>query len=475
MKKLLRLLVLVLSPVITVTESQGQVGIGINTPDASAALDLTSTSRGLLTPRMSAAQRLAIPAPAEGLIVHQTDSPVSGVGLGTLLGLYQFCGSQWVLLKADNLGNHTATKNLNMATYSLVGNGGSQGLQISNAGVITATALSGTGIRMVVTDASGNLGSQALPIASSGTTSTDAYGDGSAGSYTVTTDTDWTVDANLPNSGNLQFANFSVAAGVTLTVPSGTVIRCYGTAAVNGTVVVGNGALSTRGEINPGIARHGTGIKTTTTGSGDFAPMKGGIGLNSKILALAVPCNSLVGGGAGATITATIAGGTGAGGAGGGNVSVLARTGIYLSSNALIQANGSVIPATTYSVGGGAGGIVTLVTPGTLTLGGSIQANGSDGGIGYDSGGGGGGGGGGIVRLIAGAMSGASVASTTQVLGGAGGVNIPSSLMNTPGGLAGGACGGNGGNAGPYQGAGQSGSVGIIVNITTPNPQNIVH
>lgn len=51
-----------------------QVGVGTNTPNASAALDVTSTTKGLLTPRMTAAQRAAIASPANGLIVYQTDN-----------------------------------------------------------------------------------------------------------------------------------------------------------------------------------------------------------------------------------------------------------------------------------------------------------------------------------------------------------------------------------------------------------------
>jgi len=42
-------------------------------PDPSAMLDITSTSRGLLIPRMTQAQRLAISTPATGLMIFQTD------------------------------------------------------------------------------------------------------------------------------------------------------------------------------------------------------------------------------------------------------------------------------------------------------------------------------------------------------------------------------------------------------------------
>jgi hypothetical protein len=47
----------------------GNVGIGTSTPNSSAILDLSSTTKGLLLPRMSTAQRLAIPTPSEGLMV----------------------------------------------------------------------------------------------------------------------------------------------------------------------------------------------------------------------------------------------------------------------------------------------------------------------------------------------------------------------------------------------------------------------
>ena len=47
-----------------------QVGIGTTTPNASSMLDITSTTSGLLTPRMTTVQRIAIASPADGLIVY---------------------------------------------------------------------------------------------------------------------------------------------------------------------------------------------------------------------------------------------------------------------------------------------------------------------------------------------------------------------------------------------------------------------
>lgn len=52
--------------------SYSQVGIGTVTPSTSSALDIQSTTQGLLTPRMSSAERIAISSPANGLLVYDT-------------------------------------------------------------------------------------------------------------------------------------------------------------------------------------------------------------------------------------------------------------------------------------------------------------------------------------------------------------------------------------------------------------------
>lgn len=63
--------------------AQAQVGIGTTAPDASAALDVVSSGRGALLPRLTQATRLAMgtggtPAPAPGLILYQTDGAQPG-------------------------------------------------------------------------------------------------------------------------------------------------------------------------------------------------------------------------------------------------------------------------------------------------------------------------------------------------------------------------------------------------------------
>jgi len=52
--------------------ASAQVGIGTTTPNPSSVLDIASTTRGMLTPRMSTTQRNAILSPADGLMVYDT-------------------------------------------------------------------------------------------------------------------------------------------------------------------------------------------------------------------------------------------------------------------------------------------------------------------------------------------------------------------------------------------------------------------
>ncbi len=52
----------------------GNVGIGTTTPDPSALLELASTTKGLLIPRMTTIERTAIAAPVNGLMVYDTDA-----------------------------------------------------------------------------------------------------------------------------------------------------------------------------------------------------------------------------------------------------------------------------------------------------------------------------------------------------------------------------------------------------------------
>jgi hypothetical protein len=66
--------------------SYAKVGINTNTPDASSALEIESTTGGILIPRMTETQRDAIVSSASGLMIYQTDE---------ISGFYFYDGTAW--------------------------------------------------------------------------------------------------------------------------------------------------------------------------------------------------------------------------------------------------------------------------------------------------------------------------------------------------------------------------------------------
>ena len=110
MKKLV-----LISVVLVLSISLNAQNVGINsdgsTPDPSAMLDVKSTSKGFLAPRMTATQRGNIESPATGLLVYQTD--------GTA-GYYYYNGGTWLMVDA---GMWTFDLEENISTTYKVGIG----------------------------------------------------------------------------------------------------------------------------------------------------------------------------------------------------------------------------------------------------------------------------------------------------------------------------------------------------------------
>lgn len=63
----------------------GQVGIGTTTPDESAVLDVFSTDKGLLPPRLTEIQRNGISNPKQGLIIYNLSEDCLQINLGTAI------------------------------------------------------------------------------------------------------------------------------------------------------------------------------------------------------------------------------------------------------------------------------------------------------------------------------------------------------------------------------------------------------
>jgi hypothetical protein len=92
--------VLILLAIFATYTISAQVAITDDGSEAhsSAMLEVKSTNKGFLPPRMTEAERDAIANPATGLILYQTD--------GTA-GLYQFVGTTWIPVSSTTDGSET--------------------------------------------------------------------------------------------------------------------------------------------------------------------------------------------------------------------------------------------------------------------------------------------------------------------------------------------------------------------------------
>ena len=118
------------------------VGIGITSPSSSSMLDISSTTKGMLMPRMTSAQRTAISSPVSGLLVFDTDTKT----------LWAYDGTAW-----KNLYTSGGVLTL---PFSQTVNTGISAFQVTNQGTGAAiegssTAQFGTGITAKTTGEGG--------------------------------------------------------------------------------------------------------------------------------------------------------------------------------------------------------------------------------------------------------------------------------------------------------------------------------
>ena len=117
MKKLVIILSLLISLLMgNILKAQVGIGTSLFTPDASAELEIQSTNKGLLIPRValtSVNDVTTIPSPATSLLVYN-----NGTGGLTPTGFYYWNGSQWQMIGSGG----TSCSTLEQA-YNCGGNG----------------------------------------------------------------------------------------------------------------------------------------------------------------------------------------------------------------------------------------------------------------------------------------------------------------------------------------------------------------
>ena len=263
-------------------------------------------------------------------------------------------------------------------------------------------------------------------------------------------DTDWSVSP--PADGNFPFEDFVIDIGATLTVPSGTVIRCSRDFINEGQIIVDPGM--------PGERWFGNADPFPALAGNAMTPAQGGGGLafpSSRLRHVLEP--GLFSGSNGGR-------GNGSpdndGGAGGG--SLVIRAGERIVNFGSIHANGgNGLPGDggDDGGGGGGGGFLVLASDGDIDNSGVISANGGNGvsGLAGDDGGGGGGG---VIHLVS--PNASSVGDLLDVSGGSSGATV----CTCCGGSAGGAMAGHGGAGSDNGVSASSGQAGVVIRTEVP-------
>lgn len=288
----------------TIQNSTAQFGIGTNTPDPSSVLDISSSDKGILIPRMIEENRDGISEPAKGLLIYNLTTDTIQVNAGTPLlpdwinvigitgasSIYNISAVEFGLVNHADGGNSTAiggTYNIALLTNSTA-TGGTyvfvNGINAANVGGSTNTS---SGENSVGIGGTINISSKINALCIGGTVN-EANGDNSS----VTGGT--TSDASGNNSSIIG-GSTSLAPGLNAAVGGGAVNLAEGNQsgviagsvnkARNTDTVVLGGAVNTASGINASVAGG-----TVNTASALNAVVLGGtsnksFGSNAGILA----------------------------------------------------------------------------------------------------------------------------------------------------------------------------------------------
>ncbi len=107
--------------------TNAQIGIGTTSPNSTSILDITSTTQGMLAPRMTTAQRTAITTPAESLLVFDTTDKA--------FYFYNTATTAWIKIANESAlkrNNYKLVKSAADLAPELVAGGGSSYLLNTN-------------------------------------------------------------------------------------------------------------------------------------------------------------------------------------------------------------------------------------------------------------------------------------------------------------------------------------------------------
>ena len=231
-----------------------------NSADASAMLDVSSTTKGFLAPRMTTVQRTGIPSPANGLLVFDTNTKTYWYFSNTWKEITNGGGGGNFVLPYSGIADNATpafsitNTNTSFGSSALFGRGGSTSSGVTPLGNVGVWGDNSTGIGIAGTSKSiGVFGATGL---------NDVSGIGVLGLTSSTSTNNGSVTALNQSTGNALFAE-STGGGTAV----------YGkTTKQNGAAIYG---------INNSVQGHGVrGAATGTDGVGIYGD--GGVGNSSS-------------------------------------------------------------------------------------------------------------------------------------------------------------------------------------------------
>ena len=259
MKKLCLLVCLLVS---TTVISQG---VSINSdgsnPDNSSILDVKSTSKGILIPRMLQSERSSIVTPSNGLLVYQTN--------GTS-GFYFYDGSSWVRLATGTESLYTEGTGIDITSNIVTNTSPDQTVTLTSGG---ATTITGTYPNFTISSTDDNSGGTLTSvtagsglnggtITASGTISMPNVG--TAGTYGSSTQTPvFTTDDQGRVTGvvNTTISGVAPSAGSSNYIQNGTIQQTSANYNIDGNGTLGGDININGSDINgPGISGGSNGI-----------------------------------------------------------------------------------------------------------------------------------------------------------------------------------------------------------------------